>query len=215
MVLFTVVEDGTGSELQFDYAHHIMEAPRRGFDSHLILCRALKNKGKIMKIGDLVIASFKYLDFGNAIMDVQGKRGIWDRENFIQYCTSIPSKKNFRRGEGVYLYVLDVSPESVKLEKTVADKKVEFIISLKDNNTGEIKEIEWISEPHSGLSEGELIEDTELYWTEGGYSCDCNRFSEFYNKHEEDTPCGNERFKLLSIRRKTPEGLVEVPIQVE
>ncbi len=156
-----------------------------------------------MKIGDLVNSTFKHLEFGNPVMDVQGKIGIWDREDFIQYVNSIPSKKGFRKGDGVKLYVLGISPDDViKLGKTVMTKNLEFLISLKDNNTGEVKEIEWISKPYSDLSEDEHEEGTEFNWTDGNWACDCNRFIEFYNNRDEHHPCGHERFNLLSIQRK-------------
>jgi len=73
-----------------------------------------------------------------------------------------------------------------------------FTITLKDNQTGEIKDIEYFcSGPYEYATERELV---EFIWEDGNNSCDCNRFSEFYPDSEKDYPCGDERFTLIFIK---------------
>jgi hypothetical protein len=76
-----------------------------------------------------------------------------------------------------------------------------FVITIKDNKTGKIKDIEylWTGESSDYASEQELV---EFIWEVGNMSCDCNRFSKFYPDSEECYPCGDERFTLIFIKEQ-------------
>lgn len=67
-----------------------------------------------------------------------------------------------------------------------------YIVALKNNKTGEIREI--------------TIDRTWSFfaWDEGSYSCDCNRgllFQRAKNEEEDwDAPCGNTQFSVVDIK---------------
>lgn len=39
-------------------------------------------------------------------------------------------------------------------------------------------------------------EGSEYWWSEGNFGCDCNRADEFYNRENEDHPCGVTAFRV-------------------
>jgi len=89
-----------------------------------------------------------------------------------------------------------------------------FTIILKDRKTNETKEIAYDSlseddgyEPIS-YEDGELIPaGVDYMWTEGNFSCDCNRYDYFYPEDDIDFPCYNKeykdgnRFELIGIKK--------------
>lgn len=72
------------------------------------------------------------------------------------------------------------------------------IITLKDIQTGDECHFRY-DIPDIWMGDGiELAQSIlDYYWTEGNGSCDCER-AEYFDI-EEDFPCGDTRFKLISI----------------
>ena len=74
-----------------------------------------------------------------------------------------------------------------------------YAITLKDNQTGEIKTItkDFMDDyPH---------ESVEFMWEDGNYECDCNRWEFFYPDNDEDYQCnvGANRFELVELKLLT------------
>lgn len=70
------------------------------------------------------------------------------------------------------------------------------IIKLRNNNTGEVLDIPW----------DQWEDHHHFFWTEGNYSCDCNRELEFIRaKYNRDTTweefdnveCGNSKYTAI------------------
>lgn len=70
-------------------------------------------------------------------------------------------------------------------------------ISLRDNKTNISKII--TQEYDDDMSN----EGIEFMWTEGNYSCDCNRYNFFYPNSNIDYPCGESRFDMASVPQIT------------
>lgn len=45
----------------------------------------------------------------------------------------------------------------------------------------------------------------DFVWTEGNFSCDCNRHDFFYPDSNKDVPCGDDRFTISFIEDETGE----------
>jgi len=70
-------------------------------------------------------------------------------------------------------------------------KRFEHYVILKDTMTGETRAIQ-------ATHNGELLhEGTEFMWSEGNYSCDCNRADFFYGR-DANGECGNSRFRIVA-----------------
>ena len=82
------------------------------------------------------------------------------------------------------------------------DKEVKVIALIRKNATGEIREYKtecWLFDDSSG--------EIDAYnWSEGGFSCDCNRALFFQRtkgeKEDWKAPCGDE---LYSVNLKDPK----------
>jgi len=81
------------------------------------------------------------------------------------------------------------------------------IALLRDNKTKVIKECK------DEYSDNSTDEGIEFIWTEGNYSCDCNRYIFFYG-YDKDYPCGDERFTLISLKIDGRE-LIEARLKEE
>ena len=80
------------------------------------------------------------------------------------------------------------------------DKEVKVIAMIRKNTTGEIREYRtevWLFDDEEGVPDSYM-------WSEGNYSCDCNRGLFFARAGREEEnwhlPCGNE---LYSVNLKT------------
>jgi hypothetical protein len=84
-----------------------------------------------------------------------------------------------------------------------------YTVTLRDTDTGEIRQFDYRDGP------------TRLFfWTEGNFSCDCNRGEVFYRAEidrGERAPlsfgCGEGRFEL--IRLQGGDGTIYYPLQGE
>ncbi len=82
-----------------------------------------------------------------------------------------------------------------------------FVITLRDNKTGESKDFIHKSDTLYDSEEEELAL-IEYMWTDGNYGCDCNKYDNFYPDEDVDYPChspefkDNRRFEVTSIKRK-------------
>ena len=79
------------------------------------------------------------------------------------------------------------------------------LVTLRETATGETATFDW---PWSHDPSDDSAEGLEFCWTEGNWSCDCNRALEWMRrvKHmDEDaikaagTPCGHERYELVAL----------------
>lgn len=75
-----------------------------------------------------------------------------------------------------------------------------YNIALQDKETGETKIIKYESQFKDGDDEdNDMVVD--FMWTEGNYSCDCNRHVFFYDSDAGENPCGDKRFNLVKIEK--------------
>lgn len=69
-----------------------------------------------------------------------------------------------------------------------------YVVAIRKNSTGEVREY---------IYDG-AWEDHHLFmWTEGNYSCDCNRadfFASVVGEEIEDQPCGEAEYAALHAR---------------
>jgi hypothetical protein len=78
--------------------------------------------------------------------------------------------------------------------------EMKYRATIRDNITGNVV----YTAEHTYTNEEELIG----LWTEGNYSCDCNRhlFYTNWNEDAEDVDCGEFRYTLISLTK--PEGFI-------
>ena len=84
------------------------------------------------------------------------------------------------------------------------DTWVKITACIRNNETGEIREysdeVWWdFNEPYDDYP-------NDFIWSEGNYSCDCNRclfFQRAKNENEDDCKCGDE---LYSVNLKNPKN---------
>ncbi len=62
-------------------------------------------------------------------------------------------------------------------------------ITLEDTTTGEQR-------IYIDTLEDERTYDASYIWSDGNYSCDCNRYNFFYGS-EDSVGCGDTRFKVI------------------
>lgn len=80
-----------------------------------------------------------------------------------------------------------------------------IVVTIKDKLTGGLRKTEELP-----TMEGFFKENVEYLWSEGGYSCDCNRGVLFYNyKDIEKVPCGFVRFLIDVEDADTGEIIVQ------
>ena len=81
---------------------------------------------------------------------------------------------------------------------------------LRENASGEIRS--YYDETNYKGTEEELERLTDFMWTEGNYSCDCNRLLFFVRSGGEPEPtrevivCGEGAFTLLGLARTGSKG---------
>lgn len=88
-------------------------------------------------------------------------------------------------------------------------RKPLYKVLIRENSTGEVVEsFDQFSE------EGDEFDRDLFWWSEGSFSCDCNRYLEFYRrKHGEEPPqkeydeirCGDEKYSVRMTRLDTGE----------
>lgn len=49
------------------------------------------------------------------------------------------------------------------------------------------------------------LDTAVFYVTEGNFGCDCNRYRAVYPGRNDDIPCGDDRFEIVSMRWKGKE----------
>jgi hypothetical protein len=68
-----------------------------------------------------------------------------------------------------------------------------YIVHIKNNENGEIRTYQ------------DDLEFSEFIWSEGNYSCDCNRHIFFTNRDEMEHPCGEDKYTVVDVT--TLDGL--------
>ncbi len=64
-----------------------------------------------------------------------------------------------------------------------------YIIEIRKNSTGEVRLIKQGMKWH---------ENSEFFWTEGNYACDCNRHNEFVGGEGGlEFPCGSVEYTVI------------------
>jgi len=71
-----------------------------------------------------------------------------------------------------------------------------YNIKIRNNKTNEIKII---------TKNDEWFDSDFYYYSEGNFSCDCNRANLFYTKYDLGFPCGDKLFSILEIQLETGE----------
>ncbi len=64
-----------------------------------------------------------------------------------------------------------------------------IIVKIRNNTTGEI-----VDHPDVGNFDEDGFID--FIWSDGNYSCDCNRYLFFHRAKSFDNPCGNETYSI-------------------
>jgi hypothetical protein len=76
--------------------------------------------------------------------------------------------------------------------------RVGYTVHIKDRTTGEIR---------NHVSDGNFEEGPRYGWSDGNFSCDCNRANTFFDDDQTDFPCGDERFVVMVTDNETGNQL--------
>lgn len=72
---------------------------------------------------------------------------------------------------------------------------MQYRIVLEEISSG--KRIEFIERYPDGFDE----QFADFYWTEGNMCCDCNKHRYFYPDDDNHIPCGDDKYKTISVEK--------------
>jgi hypothetical protein len=79
------------------------------------------------------------------------------------------------------------------MRPTGPDATYPVMVTLEDRETHEVRVVK-----ATGWNDYEGVFNT-YSWADGNYACDCNRASFFEGRYVENAPCGDTRFRIVSI----------------
>ena len=78
-------------------------------------------------------------------------------------------------------------------DEIINEKELPIVVHIRHNPTGEVR----IAKDHTGWYRND--EFSEFIWSEGNYSCDCNRclfFKRVKDEDESDCECGDNEYSV-------------------